>query len=411
MLRTALIASTLLGLLICSVLLNMSLPSPQGEAGPSALCTPTPHVNCDYVLNSPWARIGPVPTAAIGLLYFLCFAVWYGFIGIPNVAGRFWHFIPLLLGACGIAASLAFTYVMAVALPVWCTWCIAAHVVNFILFVLTAVAMPRRTSVILEVVGYPRKARALSVIGACAATLVTGVSLLIGYRMQIVARQYQTAMLKATNNADYIAWRLSRTPKQEIRADKDFCIGKPESPHVVFAFTDFECDGCAGFHRFAARLTNLFPDTIHIVFRHCPLCRECNPHSASTKHFFACEAAHAAEAARRTGTWQQAFAYQEMLFSNAARLSQRPYVQMATAAGMNATEWKKALDDPATSQRIARDVDSAHAIGVEGTPAIFLDGRRLENWHLLTTDAQPVVDLEATDRLWKRLLTEKTAGS
>src|ERR1041385_3596282 len=111
--RSALVVTATVGAIVCAVLLYMSTPSAQAEPGSSRLCTPTPHVNCDYVLSSHWSRIGPIPTAAIGLLYFLTLAAWYGVVGVPNSAGRAWHWVPLGLSSLGLLASLIFIYVMA----------------------------------------------------------------------------------------------------------------------------------------------------------------------------------------------------------------------------------------------------------------------------------------------------------
>ena len=409
--RIALVLIATLGALFCGILLFMSLPNAQGGSPLSALCTPTPRINCDYVLASPWSRVGPVPTAALGMLYFLFMAAWYLLIGLPNAAGRSWHLVPVALNVIGIIASIIFTLIMATTLPVWCTWCLAAHAVNLVMLVLTFVTIPRRAAGAVEP-ARPTSGRAMGVIGGAVAVAITLLMALISYRMQIVARQYQTELLRATNNPDYIAWKLSRTEKQDPGPlTGDFVIGKPDAPHTIVVYSDFECAGCAAFHRYAARLTNLFPDSLRIAFRNYPLCLECNPHAPTTKHFFACEAARAAEAARRTGDWKENYSYQSLLFENASRLSGRPYESMTHAAGIDTAAWKKALEEPAIDERIRRDVDSAHSLGVEATPAVFLDGRRLEAWHILTTGPQPVVDLEATDRLWERLLGVKPSAT
>lgn len=47
----------------------------------------------------------------------------------------------------------------------------------------------------------------------------------------------------------------------------------------------------------------------------------------------------------------------------------------------------------------------AREFGVDGTPALFLDGRELRPWCIWTDDPLPRIDVTATDDLWRFLLT------
>lgn len=402
--RVLLLILCLLGAMACGVLLQMSVPSDSAGGISHAFCKPSARINCDYVLASRWAKIGPLPSAAVGLVYFLSLGSWFTFVGLPNAAGRRWHRVPMLLCAVGMIASAYFVIVMS-SLPVWCTWCLGVHGVNAVLCVVCIMAAQPAGAAVAEQPAYPSAARAWGVIGGTAGASLLMASLIFGFQMQVTARRFQLEHLKATNNADYILWRHSQSSRHEIALrPNEFAIGRADAPHVVVAYTDFECSACAGFHRYAARLTNLFPDAVRIVFRHFPLDRTCNSHSAESMHVFACEAARAAEAARSVGSWENTYRYHQLVFDNAARLAERPYSEFALAANLNPAKWDAAFKGEDVSNQITADVESAHSLGVEGTPAIFLDGRRLEAWHLLTTDASPKVDLEGTDRLWGRLL-------
>lgn len=403
--RIVLLILCLLGAITSGVLLRMSVPSESDDGISRTLCKPTARINCDYVLASRWAKVGPLPSAAVGLLYFLSLGSWFTFVGLPNSSGRRWHRVPMLVCIVGVLASAYFILVMAAYLPVWCTWCLGVHGINAILCVACMMAAQRAGAAVSELPAYPSATRAWGVIGGTAGASMLIASLIFGFQMQVTARRFQLEHLKATNNVDYILWRHGQNVRNEIALRPDeFVIGRDDAPHVVVAYTDFECSACAGFHRYAARLTNLFPDGVRIVFRHFPLDRTCNEHSAESMHVFACESARAAEAARSVGSWENTYRYHQLVFENAARLAERPYREFAEISKLDPAKWTTAFESEGVSKRIAADVESAHALGVEGTPAIFLDGRRLEAWHLLTTDASPKVDLEGTDRLWARLL-------
>lgn len=409
--RITLLLISLLGVFVSAVLLRMSLPS----AGPltifgSAACAPTVRVNCDYVLGSRWAKIGPIPTAAWGLVYFAVLAAWFTWVGIPNVAGRRWHLFPTIWNAAGAIVSMCLTYAMAVFLPVWCTWCMAAHGVNGALLILTALAWPRNagSGAGPPIDAYPSNARAAGAIGFCAGLIGLTMLGLVAHQMQITARKYQMEFLKATNNSDYVLWRYAQGPAMGAPvAPDDFAIGRADAPNTVLAFSDFECVHCAGFHRYAARLTQLFPDDVHCVFKHFPLCKECNRHAGASVHYFACEAARAAEAARRVASTLDAYRYQELLFANAWQFDRRPYLRLAKDSGIDGDLCRNASGNADVSAKIASDIELGHRLGVENTPAIFLNGRKLESWNLLTDEAQPKVDLQQTDHLWERLLHTK----
>ncbi len=404
--RTLLLVLCLLGALASGVLLRMGTRS--GEGIRHTFCAPSERVNCDYVLSSRWARVGPLPAAAVGMVYFLSLGSWFTFVGLPNDAGRRWHRVPMLICLGGILASSFYTLNMTMYMPVWCTWCLGVHGVNALLCVFCMLAARPGGAGTSGQPAYPSPVRAWGVIGGTAGASLLMASLIFGYQMQVAARRFQLDLLKSTNTPEFIAWRYSLNPRQEIALRPDeFAVGRADATHLIVAYTDFECSACAGFHRYAARLTTLYPDAVRIVFRHFPLDRTCNPHSKETMHVFACEAARAAEAARSVGTWETVYRYHEAIFGNAMRLAGRPYEDLARDTYLDTATWRAAFESDLPTKRISADVESAHALGVEGTPAIFLDGRRLETWHLLTTDASPVVDLEGTDRMWGRLLGAK----
>ncbi|HKQ49599.1 MAG TPA: thioredoxin domain-containing protein [Phycisphaerae bacterium] len=405
-LRVIALALALGGAGICGLLQRMS--GGGGSVFGANLCTPTQAVNCDFVLASRWAKIGPFPSAALGVAYFGALAAWLAFVGFANRAGRGWHLVPLGLAAVGLCGSAYFIYVMAVHLPVWCTWCIAAHVVNALLFLAILGGWPRRPSAdALDVAPYPSAGRALAVVAGCGAAAAVVLSVVIAVGAQVTAAQMQREFMKIGNNVDYIAWRYSMDPSREIalRSD-DLAAGPADAAHTVVIFEDFQCKGCAELHRFTALLLKSHPK-LRIVYKHYPMSGACNRHARMGSHYFACEAAQAAEAARLAGTTRQAHHFASRLFENFGRLDERPYASLAAEVGIDTAKFAAALAGPEPAARVAEDIELAHALGVESTPAVFLNGRKLWNWNILTTDARPKVDLAATEGLWERLIGEQ----
>lgn len=77
---------------------------------------------CGSVLHSPWAWVGPVPTAWAGAAYY--FAQWL-LLGSVTWRSRPRWLISLLSG--NLAAALFFTGLQVIVIGAWCPWCCAIH--------------------------------------------------------------------------------------------------------------------------------------------------------------------------------------------------------------------------------------------------------------------------------------------
>ena len=391
------------------VLVWMSSPGQSGVVSPGAnLCTPGEGVDCHYVLGSRWGRIGPIPTAVLGFAYFAMVAFWFAVIGIPNRIGRRWHFVPFVLTSLGFCSSLWFTYVMASELPVWCTWCVAAHVVNGLMWLLTTMMWPRSAGKE-SGTSYPSNLRAGLVLGISGTAVVIIFLSGLSYAQAVSAHRLRQKYLEVTSDIEYIAWRHSQSTVHEIpiRSD-DPVIGKVDAPFTLVVFSDFECVKCAEFHHNIHSLVSQFSGTLRCVFRHYPMSTKCNSNVERDLHYFACAAAFAAEAARVSGTREQHQAYDRLLYKNRKRFDEKPYPFLAAQTGIDPESFSAALSSDATRRRVLEDVALGGRLGVEGTPYLFLNGRRLADWRILTKKTfQPQTDVQQTLLLWERLLGRK----
>ena len=316
--------------------------------------------------------------------------------------GRSWQVLVILLNGLGLFGSGMFIFIMS-RLPVTCTWCMAAHAMNFLLFALAMAAW----------FVSPRDDRAPRPTGARVAgvslTALAGLALLFvagrAYTYQRAWVHFQRLYQEATNDVDYIAWRHASAPQQQVtvRPD-DVRMGPANAPHTLVIFSDFECAACAQLHDNLDGLAGTFPDALQIVLKHYPVSRSCNPHVSADLHYFACDAATAAEAARMAGESDAVLRFWSLLFRNRGRLDERPYQSLAKRAGLNLSEFESARRSDAARERVAADIALAHSLGVEETPAMFLDGRRLGAWNIVTNDLSPRPNKAETRRLWERLL-------
>ena len=116
------------------------------------------------------------------------------------------------------------------------------------------------------------------------------------------------------------------------------------------------------------------PD-VKLVFRHFPLDSACNARMEQQLHPDACLAAAASECAGKLGRFWE---YHDQLFEHQKTLDRDSLFRYAREVGLDIAAFRTCLDDPRTMDGIAADVDAATRLGVESTPTIFINGRRIE---------------------------------
>ena len=131
----------------------------------------------------------------------------------------------------------------------------------------------------------------------------------------------------------------------------------------LVVYGDFECPYTAA----AMRVIDLLAErgaAFELVFRYFPL-REIHPHAQA--------AAGAAEAAARQGKYWE---MHDVLFRNQLRLESDDLRRYAERIGLDVQRFDLDVADVATRARIERDVASGIESGIDGTPSLFIDGRR-----------------------------------
>ena len=141
--------------------------------------------------------------------------------------------------------------------------------------------------------------------------------------------------------------------------------GDPEAKIAVVEFSDFQCPYCGSSVRTLNQIRDTYGDKVRIVFKHMPLGFHTNARPAHL----------AAEAAHRQGKfWEM----HNRIFANQAQMSPEKYREYAREIGLDLARYDRDLKDPALEKRIEADLDEADRLGVNGTPAWFVNGRYLQ---------------------------------
>jgi len=147
----------------------------------------------------------------------------------------------------------------------------------------------------------------------------------------------------------------------------------------LVAFIDYQCPNCGpGTSEVIENAKRAFGERLDVVVRHYPLCAECNESVKGGFHARACEAAWAAEAARLQGGAAAFARMHEQLMGFKGELNADALRGLALKAGLDVERFERDSKGEDVRRAVAADVEMAGRWGVTGTPAFFLDGRRID---------------------------------
>jgi protein-disulfide isomerase len=149
-------------------------------------------------------------------------------------------------------------------------------------------------------------------------------------------------------------------------------IGQRGSSDVVFVeFLDFECEACRAAFPVVEDMREKYGDQVTFVARYFPL----------PGHFNAERAARAVESSARQGNFEEM--YHKMYETQASWGEQQVplddlFRQFAEEIGLDMEQYDADYASEEVAARVQRDVEDGVALGVQGTPTFFLDGKRFE---------------------------------
>lgn len=378
-----------------------------------------------------------IPTAQLGLMYFTAALVWLVFTG-PARQSRRWPYL-MFLGATVIGVVVAgfFDFIMWTTLEAWCPLCLVTHVASGLMLVFALLLWPGSG---------PQEAPVASV-PAISATSDTGGGLfapaptpmcqnwsdvgplwptgrvvvttaIVALLLIVIEHQHilKYSLIRKAEGAtatqeyfkkkwmqyerywqhNYTAWML--TPPIQIPVEGRPVRGPENARHTIVVFSDFECPACAKFEKYL--MDSVLPLQLKgqpgfkVIFKHWPLCKDCNDvMQGNTLHPAACEAAYAAEAARMLGGDKAFWEMHDQLFANQESWKKsRNFVPYAKHIGLDETAFVKAMSSSEVIARVREDIHDGIALGseltsatrkaeskVDSTPTVFVDGKRLNS--------------------------------
>ena len=154
------------------------------------------------------------------------------------------------------------------------------------------------------------------------------------------------------------------SPSFSIATDDQPVKGSANALVTIVEFTDFECPSCGRQHPVLEKIMSEYGDRVRLVVRDFPL----------SQHANARKAAEAAEAAREQGKYWE---YASVLFRNQSALSVDKLRQYATDLGLDRARFDASLDSGKFAEKIQRDVIDGRKLGINGTPTLYINGKRI----------------------------------
>lgn len=438
--------------IVCGGLLQKHLPGATGPKWLEAGCSAEEEggqSDCAKVLASPYSyfpakfpvaegeqgarRRVHIPVAFLGVLYYSCIAFWFIGIGQPSHSRRWLHWAPLVFVAFGLFGSAYYTFIMFTQLGQRCPWCLVTHVLNLLIAICTIWSYPTSAGIPHEPDGSDSESDAVAAAAAAAPApaadaqpssrqvVITFCTLLLvlyaqTYRFEArslkhqaltlasTVKRYEGAIQRIQNDTAKLVRNWQLADRQTIPiGDDDRIRVEDESAGPVWhlvAFSDFECPSCRKIAKILdQQVQPLFGGRLRMVFKHYPLHSDCNPRTKTKMHPHACRGAALAEAAALAGGNAAFWRAHDYLFSHQDELKNGSLTGavLASEIGLDAKAVERQLQSSAIAERIHAHAEQAAACGVNGTPAIFLNGRRVDKLAVNQLDFWDAL----ADRFWR----------
>jgi protein-disulfide isomerase len=207
----------------------------------------------------------------------------------------------------------------------------------------------------------------------------TGVGFAVGYTVGKKSSEMQAVQLVASKDKPQPSRPQPPSPPPKPREPEDplkapkVTVNVPShspskgpagAPITIVEFSEFQCPFCARVGPTLKQIEKEYGDKVKVVFMHQPL----------SFHNFAQVAAEASMAAHEQGKfWEM----HDKLFANQRALSRPDLEKYAQELGLDLAKFKDALDKGRFKDAVKKDQEIAEKLGVRGTPAFFINGRKL----------------------------------
>ena len=373
----ALLPVLLLSALVAGYLGWVHMALTHGAGAFESACNLGGAFDCDKVNTSRWSELLGLPISLWAVPLYLGMA-WLAVVGRrDDPRGARARGALVLVAGWNVLVSLVLAYISLFVLAYVCLFCVALYVLHFLALGL----------VLLPPGGRRPALPALRDLAVAAAVAL--VSLVLLFPLNIFLSQGLDAAVIQEIEAP-------AQPDQADAAPQERSGRKVQLPAVVLDITplahapvrgpgdalvsvvvvsDFQCSYCRRLQGTLASLEERYRDRVRWAFVHYPLDASCNAHLSRDMHPRGCAAAVAAQCAQHQGLFWE---YHDQLFLNQRHLDDQDLRVYAQRVGLDIAAFDACVGGEEAAHEVLQDIELAHALGIEGTPRTFVNGRQLE---------------------------------
>lgn len=340
-----------------------------------SFCNVSSAFNCDAVALSSYSAIGGIPTAALGMFFYATvfvvavqayFAASDGRVKEATQASAILFAVSIFT----LVPTAIFAFISLAVIKTLCLMCFLTYLANLLLAFFAWKAWGSRTersglNVLFS--PFPKKAVVTALVLAVIHAIAPAMA-----RSAIGDGGINDAFIETV-----VAKHLQETPRA-LRTEGFPSRGPKDAPITIVEFSDYQCPHCARAAMTMPEILRGYGDRVRLVHKDYPLNNECNPKMTGPAHPMACLAAKTGRCVFLKKGDAAFFVYSETLFANQQKLSDAYIKETAATQGVSGAELDTCLADFSTQQTIVEEAQEGTAAGVQGTPAIYVNGRLVE---------------------------------
>lgn len=386
------------GLVFSLMTLDLHVEQVINPASVNSYCNISESLNCDAVLKSDWSVLFGRPVALYGVFFYLALSL-FTLLNMANtsVAIKTKLDVFFVIASIALLDSLFLLYISVFHIKSVCPICAGVYVVNGLLWIslwfsdrsagMIARILTGLGNLVLAPIRFftiwfrPRFAHTrgfavLTVLLLAGSVFATEESFfsLIQYR--------RTA---AVDSRLEFPWPKNYTLPDTIRIDQgawgDYSLGDPDAPIKIVEMFDYECGHCRQFYQQLKSLLKEYEGKYLLVYKNYPLDQSCNTALPFQGHKNACYSVLLARCAGEQGKFHEVsdFILTAEFFGRDVPVQKvRTELDSAiTLFGLDETELRACMKDDRQRKQIEADIKLGDALGIEGTPTVWVNGKKL----------------------------------
>lgn len=179
---------------------------------------------------------------------------------------------------------------------------------------------------------------------------------------------------------------------EKIQTDMQPAFGPEDAPVSIVIYSDFQCSYCKeGAKILRENVAKAYPKEVRVYFKDFPL---------EQIHPWARPAAIAGRCVYRQNPalfWD----YHDWVFANQGEITpenlKEKVLEFARSKSLEAVQLERCLDAKETEDEVNRSIAEARSLGVDSTPTLFVNGRRLVG-HMPWPQFKQIIDHEIEHR-------------